>query len=339
MPVRDQAVERGVRRGRKLEALVEAQEGLLVASAIAAGLGRIRKRSAPSRLAVEARRFARLLEAHLGSPDREALVALAQEELRTGAFAVSSPEQRAEVVDLWRRLLPPILAGAGRAADARRVERAFDRIERTVTHAAIAWDAQRIDIVVIGASAGGLQALTDLVGALDAALPATFLVVLHVSERSPGLIPMLLTRHTGLEVAWAVDGAALHLGHAFVAPPGRHLLVGAEALSLVQGPPVRFVRPSVDTLFSSAAQTFGHRVAAVVLSGTGADGAAGIRAVRAHGGVTFAQEPTAADFRGMPDSAIATGSVERVLRADRIGEALRLAVARGRGALAKPLRV
>jgi two-component system chemotaxis response regulator CheB len=230
-------------------------------------------------------------------------------------------------------VLPPILEGESRTSDAERVQDALERIELELGRAAAEWDPQRIDLVVVGASAGGLAALTDVVAALEAGLPATILVVLHVGERSPGMIPTLLARHSALDIAWAVDGAALHLGHAFVAPPGRHLLVRAEALALVEGPPVHYVRPSVDLLFASAAETFGQRVAAVVLSGTGSDGAAGIRAVREHGGITFAQSPAAAEFRGMPDAAIATGAVTRVTTAGRIGERLWRAVTGGRATL------
>jgi two-component system chemotaxis response regulator CheB len=334
MSARQAAVEQRGRAGRELRAFLEAHEALLAASAVAAGLGTIRTRSAPARLAAEARRFVRLLAAYVGRGPARPLAVLAAAEIRTGAFAASSLEQRTRVIDLWRRVLPPILEDESRPTDAQQVQEALDRIERELTRAAAEWDPQRIDLVVVGASAGGLAALTETVTALEAALPTTVLVVLHVSERSPGLLPTLLARHSRLDIAWAVEGAALHLGHAFVAPPGRHLLVRADALALVEGPPVRYVRPSVDLLFASAAETFGHRVAAVILSGTGTDGAAGIQAVSAHGGLTFAQEPTAAEFRGMPEAAIATGEVCRVMKAVRIGEALRDAVMGGRRALA-----
>jgi two-component system chemotaxis response regulator CheB len=334
MPARPSLAEQRARGGRELRAFLEAHEALLAASAVAAGLGAIRTRSAPVRLAAEAHRFVRLLAAYVGRMPSRSLHVLAAAEVRTGAFAASSLEQRTRVIDLWRRVVPPILAGERRPRDAEQVQRALDRMERELAHAAADWDPQRIDLVVVGASAGGLAALTDMVAPLEAALPTTVLVVLHVSERSPGLIPTLLARHSRLEIAWAVEGAALHLGHAFVAPPGRHLLVRADALALVEGPPIRYVRPSVDLLFASAAETFGRRVAAVVLSGTGSDGAAGIRAVRAHGGLTFAQDPTLAEFRGMPEAAIGTGEVDWVLKAEGLGEALRGAVTGGRSALA-----
>lgn len=326
MAARQHARARPSDAGQDLRAFLAAQEDLLAASAVAAGLGTIRTRSAPVRLAIEARRFVRLLSAIAGNASPRSTALAAAAEVRAGAFAASSLEQRTRVVGLWRRVLPSVLEGAGRGADAERIHDALDRMERGLTRAAKAWDPHRLDLVVVGASAGGLAALADLLAPLQAILPATVVVVMHVSERSPGLIPTLLERHTGLDMAWAVDGAALHLGHAFVAPPGHHLLVRAEALALVEGPPVRFVRPSVDLLFESAAETFGHRVAAVILSGTGADGADGIRAVRDHGGIAFVQEPAEAEFRGMPDAAIAQGGADRVLRAGAIGEALRAMV-------------
>jgi two-component system chemotaxis response regulator CheB len=316
------------RDGPELRELLLAQEGLLAATAVAAGLGTIRTRSAPARLAAEARRFVRLLAAALES--QRALTAAAHEEVRLGALAASSLEQRARVLALWRRVLPPVLEGEGRAAHARRLDEAFDRTERELTRAAGSWDRERVDVVVVGASAGGLAALGDLVSPLDAGLPATVLIVVHVSERSNSVIPTLLARQTRLDMAWAVEGAALQLGHAFVGPPGRHLLVRAEALTLTETPPIRFLRPSVDLLFASAAETYGRRVAGVILSGTGMDGAAGIRTIREHGGLTFAQDPATAEFGGMPEAAIATGDVEHVLAAERIGRALHAAVAGGR---------
>jgi two-component system, chemotaxis family, protein-glutamate methylesterase/glutaminase len=330
MATRHHAEARPPSRGSALAALLRAQEGPLAASAIAAGLGRVRTRSAPARLASESRRFVRLLAAYVEPRPSGALGAVTNAELRVGAFAVSSPEEQRAVLALWSRVVPPVLAGTGGAGDARRVEDALDRMESSLADASSAWDAQRIDVVVVGASAGGLAALMDFLGSFDASLPATLLVVLHLSERSPGLIPTLLSRHTGLDVAWAVEGAALHLGHAFVAPPGAHLVVHADGLHVIGGPRIHYVRPSADALFESAAKAFGRHVASVIVSGTGLDGADGTLAVKARGGLTFAQTPSAAEFRGMPDAAIATDGVSCVMKADEIGERLRAAITSGR---------
>jgi two-component system, chemotaxis family, protein-glutamate methylesterase/glutaminase len=315
--------------GGRAGAFLRAQEQLLASSAISAGLGRIRARSAPSRLSGEARRFLRLLLLWLGgsSPHR---ISSVRNELRGGAFAASSPKEREQVFQLWRRVLPPLLAGAGHTAEARRVERALERMEGAVADEGAAVDRDRLDVVVVGASAGGLGALTTVVEGLDAWLPATLLVVLHVSANSPGLVPTLLARHSGLDIAWAVDGGAMHLGHAFVAPPGRHLVAGADAMHMLEGPPVHFVRPSADVLFESAAASFGAHVISLVLSGTGADGATGTRAIREHGGLTLAQAPATAEFSGMPAAAIATGAVDRVVASGRLGEFLHRAVVEGR---------
>ncbi|HET7826122.1 MAG TPA: chemotaxis protein CheB [Anaeromyxobacter sp.] len=322
--------ERVAARGSALGALLHAQEALLAASAIAAGLGGLRTRSAPARLAGEARCFVRLLAAYVERPSRGALASATAAQVRAGAFAVSTQEEQRSIISLWGRVVAPILAGSGSASDARTVEDALGRMEAMVSDASAAWEPRRIDVVVVGASAGGLGALMELLGPFDAALPATLLVALHLSEHSHGLVPTLLSRHTGLDVAWAVDGAALHLGHAFVAPPGGHLVARADGLHVVAGPPVHYVRPSADALFESAAKTFGAHVASVILSGTGSDGADGTRVVKAHGGLTFVQAPSAAEFRGMPDAAIGTGDVRHVMRADRIGEELKATIARGR---------
>jgi two-component system chemotaxis response regulator CheB len=315
--------------GGRAGAFLRAQEQLLASSAISAGLGRIRVRSAPSRLPGEARRFLRLLLRWLDDEGAQRS-ALVRSELRAGAFAASSSSEREQVFQLWGRVLPPLLAGAGHTGDARRVERALERMEAVVGTEAAAVDRDRLDVVVVGASAGGLGALTTMVEALDAWLPATLLVVLHVSEHSPGLVPALLSRHSGLDIAWAVDGGAMHLGHAFVAPPGRHLVAGADAMRMLEGPPVHFVRPSADVLFESAAASFGKHVVSLVLSGTGADGATGTRAIREHGGLTLAQSPATAEFSGMPMAAIATGAVDRIVGSGRLGEFVHLAVTEGR---------
>jgi two-component system chemotaxis response regulator CheB len=134
-------------------------------------------------------------------------------------------------------------------------------------------------------------------------------------------------------VTHAVDGASLWLGYAYVAPPGRHLVVDRRAVHLVVGPPVHFAKPCVEGLFESAAEMFGQRLAWVVLSGTGADGATGARAVREQGGVTFAQRPEGAEYPGMPEAASATGAVDRVLSLGDLGAALRRLATDGRAAL------
>jgi two-component system chemotaxis response regulator CheB len=145
-------------------------------------------------------------------------------------------------------------------------------------------------------------------------------------------VASVLARHIPISVSAAVDGGALHLGSAHVAPPGWHLVVAGGALRLLDAPPVRFVKPSADVLFGSAAAAFGRRLASVVLSGTGSDGAAGSGLVRKYGGTTFAQDPGEAEFGGMPAAAIATGDVQHVLPVSDLARVLGRAVLRGRTA-------
>jgi two-component system chemotaxis response regulator CheB len=315
--------------GEALRELLQAHEPLLAASAVAAGLGVLRPRSGPKRLAAEALGFLRLVAPGMGPRSRTAAI---REEVRRGCLAAASLEDVSRIVALWRKVLPTILPGTAPGTDAL-LAASIDSLERAIKEAVRTAERDRVDVVVVGASAGGLTALEALLDPLDASLPGTLLVVLHVSERSPGLIPAVLARASSLEIAWAVDGASLQLGHVFVAPPGHHLVCAPEGLRVLATPPVRFLRPSIDVLFQSAAFTFGRRVLSVVLSGTGTDGAAGTQAVRAHGGLTLAQSPRSAQFSGMPEATIATGAVDRILSVERLGSTVRTAVSRGRRAM------
>src|SRR5205807_3722319 len=130
----------------------------------------------------------------------------------------------------------------------------------------------------------------------------------------------------------AVRRGMIYLGHAYVAPPASHLVITDGRLDLVDGPPVHFVKPSADVLFESAALAFGPRLMSVVLSGSGVDGAAGTRAVHDHGGITLTQEPESVDFRGMPEAAIATGSVDYVGNLQRLGSIIERLVLEGKNA-------
>ncbi len=181
----------------------------------------------------------------------------------------------------------------------------------------------KIDTVVVGASAGGVGALRELLGAFDARCPATLFIVLHLAERTPSVLPSVLASATGLVLRVAVDGEPFARGHAFVAPPAKHLTISRRQMHLGDEPPLDHHRPSVDVLFRSAARAGRAHVASVVLSGTGDDGAEGTLAIRAAGGMTLAQDPASAEFAGMPETAIATGAVLFVGRPSALGERLR----------------
>lgn len=169
------------------------------------------------------------------------------------------------------------------------------------------------DVVVIGASAGGVETLRELAAALPPSLPASIFVVVHFPPGTPSALPRILTRHGPLPAEHPRDGAPFEQGRIYVAPPDLHLLVKRGATRLVRGPRENASRPAVDPLFRTAARAYGPRVLALVLSGNLDDGTAGLAYVKRWGGLAAAQDPDDALFGGMPRSAIAHVDVDRVL--------------------------
>jgi two-component system chemotaxis response regulator CheB len=169
------------------------------------------------------------------------------------------------------------------------------------------------DIIVIGASAGGVEALTTLVGALPKEFPATLFVVLHVPSHGTGFLPEILTRKGLLPASHPTNGGKIRPGRIYVAPPGRHMLLHAQTIHLVAGPRENGFRPAVDPLFRSAAHNFGPRVIGIVLSGILDDGTVGLRIIKAAGGITVVQDPNEAVFADMPLSAMGGLAVDHVL--------------------------
>lgn len=179
------------------------------------------------------------------------------------------------------------------------------------------------EIVALAASAGGLKALTDVLAALPADFPAALVVVQHLDPRHRSLVPEILGKRTALSVKEAHEGDRLKHGLAFVAPPNRHLLVNADGtVSLSQSELVHFVRPSADLLFESAAAAYRERAIAVVLSGSGRDGAMGVKAIKKMGGTVIVQDEKTAEFSGMPEAARQTGLADFVLPLSEIAPAL-----------------
>jgi two-component system, chemotaxis family, protein-glutamate methylesterase/glutaminase len=158
------------------------------------------------------------------------------------------------------------------------------------------------DVIVIGASAGGVQALTKLVSGLPGDLPAAVFIVLHISPNAPSMLPAILAREAHLSVAHAKDGERIERGKIYVAPPDMHLLLEGRHVKLVHGPKENLHRPSIDALFRSAARLAGPRVIGVVLTGALEDGKVGMRAIKQRGGITIVQNPTEAPFPSMPMS-------------------------------------
>src|SRR5438477_5477467 len=179
------------------------------------------------------------------------------------------------------------------------------------------------DVVALAASAGGLNALTHVLAALPADFPVALVVVQHLDPRHRSLMADILSRRTALPVMQAGEGDVLRAGCAYVAPPNRHLLVNPDrTISLTQTELVHFVRPSADLLFESTAASFKERAIAVVLSGSGHDGAMGVTAIKKMGGTVIVQDAKNAEFAGMPQAAEATGIVDFVLSLDEIAPAL-----------------
>jgi two-component system, chemotaxis family, protein-glutamate methylesterase/glutaminase len=158
--------------------------------------------------------------------------------------------------------------------------------------------------VAVAASAGGVEALRAFVAALPADLDAVVLVCLHSSPAGPSVLPGILSRAGQLPARHPRDGEPLRGGQILVAPPDRHLTVTTDTVRVLAGPRENGHRPAADVMFRSVAASFGAAAAAAVLSGTMDDGAAGLRAVRAAGGLTLVQDPATAAFPGMPMAAI-----------------------------------
>ena len=177
-------------------------------------------------------------------------------------------------------------------------------------------------LVAIAASAGGLAALATILKDLPSDFSLPIALVQHVDPDHKSRVADILGRRTTLRVIEAANGDRLAPGVVYVAPPGRHFEFDAGgAIALTRGEPVHYLRPSADRLFGSAAHVFG-RVIAIVLTGTGSDGADGARAIRAAGGVVIAQDRESSAFFGMPQAAIDAGVVDRVMPLTAIAAAL-----------------
>jgi two-component system, chemotaxis family, protein-glutamate methylesterase/glutaminase len=178
------------------------------------------------------------------------------------------------------------------------------------------------DVVVVGASAGGVEALRAMAAGLPAGLPAAVLVVLHVPRDAPSSLPRILDRSGPLPARAAFDGEPLVPGRIYVAPPDRHLLVIGDRLRLSRGPSENGHRPAVDPLFRSAARAAGPRTIAVMLSGNRDDGAVGAEAVAAAGGVVVVQKPEDALNPSMPRAVMARVEPDHVTDAAGLGALL-----------------
>jgi two-component system, chemotaxis family, protein-glutamate methylesterase/glutaminase len=174
------------------------------------------------------------------------------------------------------------------------------------------------NIVVIGASAGGLEAVRTFVHSLPKEIPASIFVVIHTSPDSPGLLASILDRVSPVPVFVPRDGATIREGCVYVAPPDEHLIIEANRVRLTHGPREHRFRPAVDPLFRSAAEYHGPRVIGIVLSGHMADGAHGLMVIKQRGGVAIVQDPEQAQVPSMPLSALSLVKVDHVLRVEEM---------------------
>lgn len=182
---------------------------------------------------------------------------------------------------------------------------------------------QPFGIVAFACSAGGLNALSEILSRLPTNFPVPIVIVQHLDPRHRSLMAEILSRRTVLRVKQAEDGDTLEESTVYVARPDRHLLINSDStISLTQTELVHFVRPSADLLFESVAASFKDRAIAVVLTGTGSDGAMGVQAIKKMQGTVIAQDEASAEFTGMPKAAISTQNVDFVLPLKEIPDAL-----------------
>ncbi|WP_253274122.1 chemotaxis protein CheB [Myxosarcina sp. GI1] len=179
------------------------------------------------------------------------------------------------------------------------------------------------EIIAIAASAGGLNAIIQVLSHLPANFPASIVVVQHLDPNSRSFMADILSRRILLSVKQAAEGDRLEKGKVYLAPPNHHLLINPDGtLSLSQSELVHFVRPSADLLFDSVAASYRDRAIAVVLTGTGKDGFMGIEAIHKMGGIVIAQDKKTSSYFGMPDAAIKTGMVNFILPLPEIADKL-----------------
>lgn len=186
-------------------------------------------------------------------------------------------------------------------------------------------------IIVVGASAGGVEAIRALVAELPADIDAAVFVVLHIGAHRSDL-PWLLTRAGLLPARHPEDGETIERGHIYVAPPDHHMLVETGFITLTKGPRENWARPAIDPLFRSAARAYGSAVVGVILTGGLNDGTAGMIEIKATGGVTVVQDPEEALTPNMPRSVLEHVEVDHVVSLNEIGSLLTQLARRAVGA-------
>ncbi|AFY54884.1 chemotaxis response regulator containing a CheY-like receiver domain and a methylesterase domain [Rivularia sp. PCC 7116] len=178
-------------------------------------------------------------------------------------------------------------------------------------------------IVVITASAGGLNAISEILSKLPSNFPAPIAIAQHLDPKRPSMLAEILDKRSPLSVKQAKAGDKLYPGKVYIAPPDLHLLVNPDgSLSLSRSEKVHYVRPAGDVLFKSVAASFKEKCIAVVLTGMDGDGAAGVQEIKKMGGIVIAQDKSTCKYPSMPDSAIQTGDVDFVIPLESIARSL-----------------
>lgn len=178
------------------------------------------------------------------------------------------------------------------------------------------------DIIVVGASAGGVEILENLVQALAPKLPASIFVVIHSSRHSPRVLDHILNKAGTLPAIYPADKTKIEKGHIYLAPPDYHLLLEHNRMRIVRGPEENRHRPAIDPLFRSAAWAYGPRAVGVILSGMLDDGVAGLWAIKSSGGISIVQDPKDAAFPEMPINAMQRVKIDYVLPREKIARLL-----------------
>lgn len=179
------------------------------------------------------------------------------------------------------------------------------------------------DAIVIGASAGGLYAMTRILESLPGDYPIPVIVVQHRSKDERNLLEEVLQQRCRIRIKQVDEKELIQGGFVYFAPPDYHLLIEHDGtFSLSYDPPVNYSRPSIDVLFESAAEVFKDKLAGIILTGANKDGSGGIKKISLQGGTTIAQQPETADYPEMPRSAINTGYIKHIMTPDAIGKFL-----------------
>lgn len=188
----------------------------------------------------------------------------------------------------------------------------------------------KYEAIVIGASAGGLFALTAILSALSPNFPLPIIIVQHRSREEPTLLEEVISYKCELPIRQTNEKELIQPGVVYFAPPDYHLLIEHNrSFSLSFDLPVNYSRPAIDVLFESAAQVYKRKLLAIILTGANADGAEGIKVIRQLGGTTIAQDPATASFPIMPQAAVDTGYIEHIMNLDEIKNFLKNIKSRG----------